>query len=146
MEDHLKTLIRNSGLKNTRHRTAILELLKYAEQPVTAEQLYSEMLEKGIPINLSTVYRTLETLCEKELATKLILESGTKALFEFNSNLHRHHLICLGCKKIMTIENCPLGDYEQKLAAGTDFAITGHKLDVYGYCPACRDKTTGRKI
>ncbi len=138
MNNHLKTLIQNSGLKNTRHRAAILELLELSKQPVTAEQLYSEMLKQSIPVNLSTVYRTLEILCEKELVTKLTIEGEPKSLFEFNNTLHRHHLICLGCKKIMTIENCPLGDYEQKLAAGTDFTITGHKLDIYGYCPNCR--------
>lgn len=138
MNSHLKALIKNSGLKNTRHRVTILELLEQNDQPVTAEQLYSEMLSKPIPVNLSTVYRTLETLCEKDLVTKLTIEGGSKALFEFNNNLHRHHLICLECKKIMTIESCPLGDYEQKLADSTNFAITGHKLDIYGYCPNCR--------
>ncbi len=138
MEEHLKTLIQKSGLKNTRHRAVILELLEQNDQPSTAEQLYSEILAKSIPINLSTVYRTLDTLCEKELITKLTIEGDNRALFEFNSNLHRHHLICLGCKKIMVLENCPLGDYEQTLENKTHFAITGHKLDIYGYCPDCR--------
>ncbi|HNX13559.1 MAG TPA: Fur family transcriptional regulator [Oscillospiraceae bacterium] len=138
MEEHLKTLIQKSGLKNTRHRAVILELLEQNDQPSTAEQLYSEMIAKSIPINLSTVYRTLDTLCEKELITKLTIEGGNKALFEFNSNLHRHHLICLGCKKIMALENCPLGDYEQTLENKTHFVITSHKLDIYGYCPDCR--------
>jgi len=118
--------------------------LKHAEQPVTAEQLYTQMCAKDIPVNLSTVYRTLEVLCKKDLVTKLTIECGVKALFEFNSTLHRHHLICLGCKKIMTIESCPLGNYEQTLADSTDFAITGHKLDIYGYCPDCQgEKTRG---
>ena len=140
MDEHLKALLQKSGLKNTKHRTAILELLEQNDQPVTAEQLYAEMRSENVPVNLSTVYRTLDTLCEKELITKLTIEGGAKALFEFNNNLHRHHLICLGCKKILTIENCPLGDYEQKLAGKTHFSITGHKLDLYGFCPDCRRK------
>ncbi len=139
MNEHLSSLIRSSGLKNTLHRREILELLEQNDQPVTAEQVYSKMRAKEISVNLSTVYRTLETLCEKNLAAKLTI-GGSKTLFEFNSHLHRHHLICLECKKIMTIRNCPLGDYEQKLADSTDFSITGHKLDVYGYCPACRNR------
>jgi Fur family ferric uptake transcriptional regulator len=138
MDGHLQSLIKKSGLKYTKHRAAILELLGQNDQPVTAEQLYSEMLAKSIPVNFSTVYRTLDTLCEKDLVTKLTIEGGSRALFEFNNNLHRHHLICLGCKKIMTLENCPLGDYEQTLENNTHFVITGHKLDIYGYCPNCR--------
>jgi len=140
MKDNLKSLIQNSGLKSTRHRTEILKLLEQNDQPVTAEQLYSKMTAEHIPINLSTVYRTLDALCEKDLVTKLTIEGDNRALFEFNSNLHRHHLICLGCKKIVTLDYCPLGDYEQKLADSTKFAITGHKLDLYGYCPDCQNK------
>ena len=140
MESDLKALIQNSGLKNTKHRSEILELLVRNDQPVTAEQLYCELRGKDIPVNLSTVYRTLETLCEKELVTKMTIEGGSKALYEFNSTLHRHHLICLGCKKIRSIDCCPLGDYENALAKSTDFAIISHKLDIYGYCSVCRNE------
>jgi len=144
MDERLKSLIQKSGLKHTKHRAVILELLEQNDQPATAEQLYSELLAKNIPVNLSTVYRTLDALCEKDLVTKLTIDGDNRALFEFNSFLHRHHLICLGCKKIVTIESCPLGNYEQTLENSTHFAITGHKLDIYGYCPDCRflDKTS----
>jgi len=54
--------------------------------------------------------------------------------------VHRHYLICLGCKKIMPIDHCPLGDYEKSLAKKTNYLISGHRLDIYGYCPECKLK------
>lgn len=133
-------ILKAHGLKNTRSREVILGYLESAEQPADAEQIYSELKEQGLAVNLSTVYRTLETLCEAELVSKVVLESPGKALFEYNDSAHRHHLVCVGCKKIIPISSCPLGEYEQALENETGYAITGHKLDVYGYCPECKKR------
>jgi len=47
-------------------------------------------------------------------------------------------VICMGCKKMLTIEHCPLENFEKALEKETDFVIAGHKLDVYGYCSECQ--------
>ncbi|NLO98253.1 MAG: transcriptional repressor [Peptococcaceae bacterium] len=132
------------GLKNTKRRAAILEILEKSDQPLAAEQVFSELQNKGMPINLSTVYRTLEILAEKNLAIKLNITGENRTLFEYNEQVHRHHLICLECKKILTIKNCPLNGYEKSLAKETNYSIAGHKLDVYGYCPECNQKGKGQ--
>jgi Fe2+/Zn2+ uptake regulation proteins len=134
----LASELKARGLKRTRCREAILELLSSSEQPADAEKLHSELTERGFSINLSTVYRTLDTLCAAGFVSKLTIEGGAKALYEYNDAVHRHHLVCIGCKKITTIASCPLGGYEQRLESETGYTITGHKLDVYGYCPECR--------
>jgi Fur family ferric uptake transcriptional regulator len=41
---------------------------------------------------------------------------------------------------MITIGHCPIEDYENSLQKTTDFDITGHKLEVYGYCPQCKNK------
>ncbi|MBN7772185.1 Fur family transcriptional regulator [Clostridium aminobutyricum] len=135
-----ENLLKESGLKKTKHRTTILEFLREAKQPVTAEQLYDALKEKNVSINLSTVYRTLETLQDKQLILKHTVTNENKAVFEYNNREHKHYLVCIGCKKILSVENCPLGDYEKYLEEKTDFIITGHKLDMYGYCSECQRK------
>ncbi len=135
-----ENILKDCGLKSTKHRTTILEFLEIANQPVTAEQIYHELKEKNISINLSTVYRTLETLSDKELVLRHSVTNESKALFEYNNRVHKHYLVCIGCKKILSIENCPLCEYEKLLERQTDFIITGHKLDMYGYCPECQQK------
>lgn len=127
------------GLRNTRHRTAVLNILEQSDQPLTAEQIFLEMKEREIPGNLSTVYRVLDALTDKCMVLKLNIAGGGRSLYEYNRMVHGHHLICLGCKKILAIGSCPLGDYEKTLAEKTDFLIEGHKLDIYGYCPGCRE-------
>ena len=134
--------LKQSGLKNTRCRTAILYILAQSEQPITVDsavdRLFQELSKRKITLSLSTVYRTLEVLEDKNLVTKLAIMGEDKAFFEYNQMGHRHYLICLGCKKILAIEHCPLKDYEESLTNETAHAISGHKLNIYGYCPACQ--------
>jgi Fur family ferric uptake transcriptional regulator len=132
--------LKRCGLKSTKHRAAILDILKKSAEPVSAEQVFLMLKVQEIPANLSTVYRTLEALSDKDLATKLNITGDNKALFEYNRMVHRHYLVCLGCRKIKAINSCPLEDYEESLAKETNFSIIGHKLNVYGYCPECAEK------
>lgn len=129
----------NSSLKTTKQRTAILEILEKQGQPVCAEEIYDELKKRGISISLSTVYRALERMTEKRITLKLVLGDGGKALFELNRELHKHYLVCVECKRIISIISCPLESYEEKLAAETGFLIEGHSLTVYGVCPECRN-------
>lgn len=129
-----------SGLRKTKHRTGILEILDKSKQPIPAEQVYLNLKDNGVTVNLSTVYRTLETLADRGLAAKIKISGENRALFEFNRMVHKHYLVCLECKKIKAIESCPLEGYEKSLAQKTDYFISGHKLDIYGYCPKCQEK------
>ena len=132
--------LKKSGLKNTKQRAAILEILKKSDRPITAEQVYIELKAENIPANLSTIYRNFSFLCEKELVNKLAITGENSTFYEINQLLHRHYLVCLGCKKVLAIDDCPLERYEALLAEETNFVITGHKLDIYGYCAECQKK------
>ncbi|MEA5027212.1 Ferric uptake regulation protein [bioreactor metagenome] len=136
--EDLHEKLRFSGLKYTKQRFAILDILQQAQQPLAAEQIYSRLSESQLNISLSTVYRALDVMSEKDLVTKVNIIQDDRSLYELNCGLHRHYLYCLGCNKIITIRHCPLEDYEQALTAETGYQIVGHKLSVYGYCPDCQ--------
>ena len=93
-------------------------------------------------ISLSTIYRILELFNKKNIVRRTTLLEDDKAVFELNHIEHRHHLICLGCKKIIDIEHCPLDSFEKDLEASTDFSIVDHKLELYGYCKECKKNIT----
>jgi len=139
-EKELLKVLKDSGLKNTKHRLSLLEVLCEENQPVSAEKIYIKIKEKAVDINLSTVYRNLEMLVNKGIATKLTFLGDSKALYEYNRMEHRHYLVCIECKKILTIEHCPLQDYEMALEKEMGFQINAHKLVMYGYCPECKEK------
>lgn len=129
--------LKSNGLKITKSRKAILDILIRSDQPMAVEQIFVILKEEQIDINLSTVYRTLESLENKELVTKISIMDDDRMLFEYNQLVHRHYLVCVTCKKMISVKNCPLGSYERTLEHETHFNIIGHKLYLYGYCENC---------
>ncbi len=131
-------ILKREGLKNTKHRNAILEVIENSNQPINAEQIFFELKENGISINLSSVYRILESLVSKNLLIKSNMTGSNKALYELNRCEHMHYLICSGCKKMFPVDGCPLEEYERQIEAKTGFQITGHKLEINGICKDCK--------
>lgn len=134
-----------NGLRRTKSRKAILDILTKSSQPISAEQIYKLLKEENIAIDISTVYRTLEAMENIELVKKINIMDDDKMLFEYNNMNHSHYLVCVGCKKIITIQSCPLGSYEEEMESKTNFSILGHKLYLYGYCSECQNNHMDNK-
>lgn len=114
-------------------------MLDAQNKTLSAEDLFM-MLKKGdASINLSTVYRTLELFTAKALVIKNTLPNDGKIRYEINRQAHEHHIVCLGCHKVMPLDEtqCPLESLEKNLKKNTGFQVTEHKLELYGYCPDC---------
>ena len=137
-EGNYSTILKKEGLKNTKHRNAILEVIENSNQPISAEQIFLELKEKKNTINLSSVYRTLEALVSRDIVIKTNITGDNRATYELNRLEHKHHLICSGCKKMFSIDGCPVEEYEKQLREKTGFDITGHKLEIYGFCKECK--------
>lgn len=131
-------LLKDKGLKNTKHRNSILRILHASPCPLAAEEIFMALREEGVCISLSSVYRILESLADKGLAIKSNLTGDGKFVYELQSPEHKHYLICSKCKKMTPVEGCPLSDYEKYIKETTGFAATGHKLVIYGICNECR--------
>lgn len=130
-------VLKRENLRNTSHRQSILEALEASNEPVSAETLYLTLKGKGISISLSTVYRALDVLVEKNIIAKTDFTDNNRSLFEIRREGHKHHLVCVKCKKVIPVADCPLHDYASALEEQFDFSITGHKLEMFGYCRKC---------
>ena len=134
------TLLSEHGVRNTRQRYAILQVLLDSAVPISAERIHTQTKEVDASINLSTVYRFLDMLVEKGLATRSFnLEHG-RGTFELSNPHHRHHLTCTHCGAIQVIAQCPLEDLCISLEVDTGFKVTGHRIELFGLCKECRQQ------
>lgn len=127
------------GCKSTKSRRIIIEVLTKTQTPLSAEEIFLNVKEAGASTNLSTVYRTLDLIESKGLLDKCIMSDG-RARYKLALEGHTHHITCTSCYKSIPINVCPLEILEKDLVNTTDFNITGHKLEVYGLCPKCKEK------
>ena len=136
-----QNILKNAALKSTKKRQLLLLLLQRQARPMTAEELH-ELAEPTLPMNVSTVYRTLNTLTEKKILIRSVRQDG-KAYYTLAKKDHSHRLICNLCGKVIPVDTCPLSELEETLQASTGFQITGHSLEFTGFCPECSKTNSG---
>lgn len=167
--DYGKELSYPQGLKWTKQRKCVYRVLWETVEPLSAIQIYQRISSicrdnKGSGVNtvsrdsvdsrssrdisgdrdsgeyaVSTVYRILAAFEEKGLVEKSTwMEDGT-AVYSLNRGGHTHYAVCLKCRSRIPLQNCPFSHIH--LEEGMeDFTVTGHKLELYGYCRDCREK------
>lgn len=131
-------VLKSASLKATKKRLMIIELIMASPYPVTADYIY-EKLSETLDINLSTVYRALSAMTDKNILIKSIHMDG-KTYYQFNDHQHKHELICSICHKSVDVEDCPFDEISKKISEKTSFVITGHNMEFTGICPKCADK------
>ena len=85
--------LRDSGLRPTRQRIALADLLfAKGDRHLTAEELHEEATIAGVPVSLATVYNTLHQFTEAGLLRVLAIESA-KTYFDTNVSDHHHFYV-----------------------------------------------------
>ena len=135
--EELTQKLRERQCRMTPQRVALLRLLTSAEDHPSAAQLYERLRAQFPTTSLATVYKTLSLLYD--MGEVLELGFGNhEARFDANRPDPHPHLICLRCWKIVDGEPSLVPSQVQEVAKGSGFQVTGHRLDVYGFCPDCQ--------
>ena len=78
-----------AGLRPTRHRVALAELLGSAHRHVSAESLHQQAKRAGVPVSLATVYNTLHQFTGAGLLREVVIGAG-RSYFDTNTGHHQH--------------------------------------------------------
>ena len=120
-------------MRLTKQRKLIIDLLIKAKKPLSAEAILTQ-LPPDI-MNLSTIYRNLDSFHQAGLLGKSIMEG--RSYYYHNDGSHHHYMICKTCQKMVPID-CHLDELTKRVARQANFKITGHDMTVYGYCQTCQ--------
>ncbi|MCJ9700715.1 Fur family transcriptional regulator Irr [Bradyrhizobium sp. SHOUNA76] len=87
---HCLQLLGNAGLRPTRQRLALGQLLFLGgHRHVTAESLYEEAMAANAYLSLATVYNTLNQFTEAGLLRRIAAD-GIKSFFDTDTSVHPH--------------------------------------------------------
>lgn len=125
-------------IKKTKQRVEIFRILSTASRPMSAAEIYQCLVKTmaGTNFAISTVYRGLAVFEEKGYVTKSTWMGTETYCYEWNQGRHRHYAVCLKCHKLVPLESCPF-EHAKIHKLGDDFTVTGHKLELYGFCREC---------
>ena len=81
--------LRAAGLRPTRQRVALAQLLGAEHRHVTAETLHGEAERAGIDVSLATVYNTLHQFTHAGILRQVVVDSA-RSYFDTNTGAHQH--------------------------------------------------------
>ena len=130
-------LLRRAGLRRTRQRALILDLLREVRGHITAGAVVERVREQDAAINPSTVYRTLTALRDAGLISETDLGAGERSYAWRQAERH-HHLVCRRCGREFELDHAYLQPLEEALARDLGFTATLDHFAIWGFCTACR--------
>lgn len=125
------------GARNTRQRTAVINLLSEIDTFASAKEIHRELENRDLQVGLTTVYRTLQSLAEIEAVDVLHMATGETLYRQCVSPHHHHHLVCTQCGRTEEIDGGSVETWAKQVAEQHGFQLTGHDAEIYGRCPDC---------
>lgn len=125
------------GSRNTKQRTAVVEVLREIDKFSSAKEIYRRLQERQEKVGLTTVYRTLQSLCDIDAVDALHMPNGETLYRHCETDAHHHHLVCTKCGRTEEIDGGPIEKWASAVASEYNFELTGHDAEIFGVCSQC---------
>lgn len=135
-EDPRETLAAH-GLRITRQRVALLELLRRSTDHPTAIDLHREILRQFPRTSRKTVYEALGSLVDAGLAS-CVTEGGEPFRYESNADGH-YHGRCRACGRIYDLPAKADGPIRGLTPIPEGFRVEAVHVTLLGVCRPCRE-------
>ena len=132
----LKQALLDRGLKLTRPRLAVLEVLAGSTEHLKVAEVHRRAQEIDGRVGLASVYRTMDLLARLQLIKHVHVEHRHRHYARITER-HGHHLVCNDCGLVVEFSDCQLERLTRTLARRTKFRIEGHCMDFFGQCQDC---------
>jgi len=129
-------LLEEGFVRRTPSRRAVLEAVASWRGHFSAEEVCRALPSVG----RATVYRTLASLQQTGVLCRVFVEDGGLR-YQLGESRHHHHLVCQACGAVQNISGCGVDDFVSTVAARFGYQPQGHRLEIYGQCPSCRDQS-----
>lgn len=117
------------GMRLSRQRRYILELLWQHQGHLSAREIYDRLNQQGREIGHTSVYQNLDALSEQGIIE--CVERADGRLYGHLSDSHSH-VNCLDTNEIIDIDVTLPADLIQQIEARTGVTITDYRIDFFG--------------
>jgi len=138
--DSIKGSLKEKGVRLTRQRELLLELIDKSGEHLDAERLFQLAKLRDPKLNRVTVYRTLKLLKQGGLVDELDLMhyGGDQHYYETRMKQEHAHVICLRCGKVEEFFGEPLQRLRRQIESHFAFQILLARTEVGGFCSHCQ--------
>lgn len=119
----------------------IIETLSHEHAHLTSLQVYEKIRVRLPAVNHSTVYRALERLVKQGKVSISDMGTGSTVYEILSDGLH-HHLVCLKCKKVITIGHEEIEKLFLVIQQELNFRVVTNHLILFGLCEECQSQSS----
>jgi len=123
--------LRRAGVRITRPRRVIIDLLAVMEDHPDAMEIYRRAIAIDPTMSLSTVYRTMKLLEGFGAIHRHAFEGGPSR-FENASGEHHDHLIDIETGDVIEFKSDRIEHLQNEIARELGYDIVHHRLELYG--------------
>ena len=136
---HLQNALRQRGIRLTRQRRVILQVMDAAEQHLDVDQILDRAQKISPEVHLVTVYRTIDLLKKEGLIDELDLLHlrGDRHYYETHGPRDHIHVACLRCGKVREFESRLYEQLKDQISRDCDIKVTVSRTEVGGICNDC---------
>ncbi len=124
------------GVRSTRQRTAVADLLERVDGFKSAQDLHDLLRHDGASVGLTTVYRHLQALADAGAVDVLRTPDG-ESVYRICGTGHHHHLVCRVCGRTVEVEGRAVERWTRQVAEAEGFVDVDHTVEIVGTCGAC---------
>lgn len=138
----LAQAVSDRGIRMTRQRRVILQVMDDAEQHLDVDQILERAQRIDPDIHLVTVYRTIDLLKKHGLIDELDLLHlrGDRHYYETHGPRDHIHVACLKCGKVREFESRLYEQLKSQIESDFGMKVTVSRTEVGGYCAECLAK------
>lgn len=125
------------GVRTTRQRTAVADLLERVDGFKSAQDLHDLLRRDGASVGLTTVYRHLQALADAGQVDVLRTGDGEAVYRRCPTAEHHHHLVCRTCGRSVEVDGPEVESWAARTAADHGFTDVTHTVEVFGSCVDC---------
>ncbi len=143
-ETVVAAMFEQRGIRWTPQRQLVLDTFQKRSGHISAEDVHSEIIKIFPRVNLSTVYRTLELLCELGLAVEV--ERGKdddRRRYELVEGTPHYHLICDSCGDEMALSPDIIQNLQREIHERYNFQLQLPHFVGVGRCAHCQSRDEG---
>src|SRR5436305_14351085 len=127
------------GIRMTRQRRVILQVMDDAEQHLDVDQILERAQKIDAGVHIVTVYRTIDLLKKEGLIDELDLLHlrGDRHYYETHGPRDHIHVACLRVGKVRILERRFYEQLKNQIARDFNMKVTVSRTEVGGYCAEC---------
>ncbi len=132
-------LLREKGIKVTRLRREVLELLLNKREPLSHTDIFKELSTEGKAPDRVTLYRVLSAFSSARLVHQIQGIDGTTRFCLHEPSRYcpgnHPHFLCRFCGRMSCLIDQPL----QHVTVPEGSVVEGKQMLIFGICPVCRE-------